>query len=137
MPEPTMSDDELGVWRTIQALNHAWTSGRVDELEAYFHEDMVAVTPTERERLEGREACIAAWRRFVETATIRRWRELEPKVRLFGDAAIVSYYYELECDLHGQRTTLAGRDLFFMVKEEGRWLAVADQFSGYPQGSGA
>jgi len=27
---------------------------------------------------------------------------------------------------------MGGRDMFFFVKEKGRWWAVADQFSPYP-----
>ncbi len=60
-----MTETELEVWQTVEALNRAWTTGRVDELERYFHPDIVAITPTVRERLEGREACIAGWAEFV------------------------------------------------------------------------
>ena len=133
MPETKMPEDELEVWRTVQAMNRAWTSGRVDELKEFFHRDIVAVTPTDRVRLEGREACIASWRRFVETTTIHSWKERDPRVKLFGAAAVVSYYYEVTCEIRGEQMTLAGRDLLFMVKEAGRWLAVADQFSEYPE----
>jgi len=53
-------------------------------------------------------------------------------VRLFGDAAVVTYLYELRCRLGGASLTLGGRDMFFLVREEGRWWAVADQFSSFP-----
>ena len=127
-----MNDIETEVWRTVQALNRTWTEGNVDDLEAFFHPDIVVVTPTERERLEGREACVAAWRRFVNAATIRIWKEIDPAVRVHGDAAVVTYYYELSCEIEGREVSMAGRDMFFLVREDGRWLTVADQFSGFP-----
>ncbi len=127
-----MTQTEREVWRTVQELNQAWTGGRVDALERYFHRDMVAITPMDRERLEGRMACIASWARFVDQATIHDWRELDPLVRIHENAAVVTCYYELDCSLDGERTRLAGRDLLFMVKESGRWQVVADQFSEPP-----
>jgi hypothetical protein len=33
----------------------------------------------------------------------------------------------------GQMIEMGGRDMFVFVKEDGRWWAVADQFSPYPQ----
>jgi len=132
MPTEPMSESERAVWQAVQAMNEVWTSGRVDELERFFHSDMVAVTPTDRDPLVGRRACVASWRRFVEMATIHDWTVSDPRVRVYGDAAVVSYCYELDCEIGGERIDLAGRDLFFMVRQGDRWIAVADQFSAFP-----
>ena len=133
MTESKMTPVELEVWRAVQALNRTWTSGRPDDLAQHLHPEITAVTPSDRDPLLGREAAVASWRRFVETATIHAARELEPRVRVFGDAAVVSYRYELDCEIGGRNLTLAGRDLFYMARQGGRWLAVGDQFSPYPQ----
>jgi hypothetical protein len=55
------SKEKNSVWQTIQALNRAWTiEGNADKLKDYFHKNMIAITPTTRERIEGRDACIAS-----------------------------------------------------------------------------
>jgi len=44
-----MNQAELKVWKTIQDMNHCWTCGNPSELEklnGYFHDLMVAITPT-------------------------------------------------------------------------------------------
>ncbi|MBS4095939.1 MAG: nuclear transport factor 2 family protein [Sulfuricella sp.] len=120
------------VWATLRALNDAWTQGNPDDLRDYFHQDMVAIAATERRRLEGREACVAGWKGFVQAAKIHTWRELAPDIRLHGNTAIVTYYYEISFDMGGSAIETGGRDLFVFVKENGRWWAVADQFSNYP-----
>ena len=133
-----MTPTELEVWQTVVAMNRAWTTGRVDELRDYFHVDMVAITPTDRDRLEGRVACIAAWAAFVEKANILDWKERDPKITVFEEnAAVVTHYYEAKVEMGGKLVELSGRDMFFMVKEAGRWWAVADQFSGDPGGGAA
>ena len=124
------------VWQTIQALNRAWTvKGNVDELKNYFHKDMVAITATDRGRLEGRESCIAAWKAFVEAAKIHYWKEIDPKIQLYidGKSAVVTYYFDISFDMGGQTMKMSGRDMFVLAKEDGKWWVVADQFSPYPQ----
>lgn len=124
------------VWQTVQALNRAWTvKGNVDELKNYFHKDMVAITATDRERLEGRESCIAAWKAFVEATKIHYWNEIDPKVQLYNDgkSAVVTYYFDISFDMGGQTMEMGGRDMFVLVNEDGKWWVVADQFSPYPQ----
>jgi len=120
------------VWQTLQALNRAWTQGRPEDLVDYFHPNMVAITPTDRLRVEGGEACVAGWKAFADAAKIHYWREMQPDVRVFGDTAVVSYYYDMSFDMGGKTVHAEGRDMFVFVKENGKWWAVADQFSAYP-----
>ncbi|HEX2973539.1 MAG TPA: nuclear transport factor 2 family protein [Tepidisphaeraceae bacterium] len=123
---------QQAVLATLHALNRAWTTGHVEDLATYFHKDMVAIVPTMRHRLEGRDACIAGWKSFVDIAKIHAWREIDPEVHLYGQTAIVTYYYDLFCEIAGQSLHLTGRDMFVFVQEAGRWWAVADQFSSDP-----
>ncbi len=120
------------VWQTLRALNDAWTRGDPARLSDYFHPDMVAITATDRERLVGREACLASWQNFARAARIHHWREIEPMIQLYGDTAVVTYYFDMAFDMGGSRIELGGRDMFVFVRERGRWWAVADQFSPYP-----
>jgi hypothetical protein len=120
------------IWQTVRAMNDAWTRGNPDDLAQYFHRDMVAICATERLRLEGGEACIGGWKRFALAATIHRWEERESLIQVYGDAAVVSYYFDMSFDMDGRHIDLGGRDMFFLIRENGRWWAVADQFSVYP-----
>ena len=123
------------VWATIQALNRLWTvEKRAEGLKDYFHERMVAITPTDRLRREGGRACVAGWKGFTEAATIHHWKEIDPQIELFGNGAfaVVTYYFDMSFTMGGQRIDLGGRDMFFFVKESGRWWVVADQFSPNP-----
>lgn len=123
------------VWGTVAAMNRAWAVERdPDRLRDYFHRDMIAVTATDRHRLEGREACLASWARFVEGARVTRWVEREPTVRLHaaGAAAVVAYDFEIAFEVAGGVLELGGRDTFALVREDGRWWIVMDHFSPYP-----
>ncbi len=120
------------IWTTVRALNDAWTKGDPDDLAGYFHEGMLAITPADRRRLDGGAACLAGWKGFSSAAKIRRWEEIDPVIRVYGEAAVVAYDYELTCDAGGEDAVLGGRDMMFLVRDEERWWVVGDQFSGYP-----
>ena len=120
------------IWATVRAMNDAWTKGNPDDLSSFFHRDMVAITATDRMRREGGAACIAGWKGFADAARIHRWKEIDPLIHVFGNAAVVAYYFDMSFDMGGQTMDLGGRDMFFFVKEDGKWWAVADQFSSYP-----
>jgi ketosteroid isomerase-like protein len=120
------------VWKTLRELNDCWTKGDGAGLVNYFHKDIVAITATQRERLMGRDTCIAGWMGFAKAADIHHWKEIDPQIALFGDTAVVTYYFDMSFDMGGQTIKMGGRDMFVFVKENGKWWAVADQFSPYP-----
>lgn len=120
------------VWNTLRALNDAWTKGNPGDLAQYFHENMVAITPMGRHRAEGRAVCVEGWKGFANGADILYWKEMDPVVHVYGESAVVAYEFQMSYNLVGRTVDTGGRDMFFFVKEEGRWWAVADQFSDYP-----
>ena len=120
------------VWNTLRALNDAWTKGNPDDLQHYFHERMMALTPVAHERHDDGATCIANWKGFAQTAKIIDWCETDPNVQVYGNAAVVAYYFDMHFELAGQPVHSTGRDLAFFVKEDGRWQMVGDQFSPYP-----
>lgn len=134
--KPPFYGEAQVVWDTVRALNDAWTQGHAADVARYFHPDMLAITPTDRLRREGHDACVAGWVGFADAAIIHSWIETDPCIRLYGNSAVVAYCYALSCDINGRSLQLDGRDMLMLVKEDGRWLVVADQFSGYPGGMG-
>ena len=132
MNTPFTDPIQQEVWATLRALNDAWTQGSPKKLAEYFHPEMIAITPVDRLRREGAAACIAGWQGFADSTRIHSWREIDPMIRVFDNSAVVSYYYEIRFEIGGQIVEQGGRDLFFFVREDGCWWAVADAFSGYP-----
>ncbi|MBI2411255.1 MAG: nuclear transport factor 2 family protein [Candidatus Kerfeldbacteria bacterium] len=130
-----MNPIQQEIWQTIQAMNKAWTIDNTPEqLNNYFHERMVAISATDRERHEGRAACVAAWTGFTRSAKIHYFKELDPKIEVYGNNqfAVVTYYFDMSFEMHGRTITMQGRDMFAVVKEDGKWWIVADQYSAYP-----
>ena len=120
------------VWQFVRAMNDAWSKEKGERLTEYFHPRMVAITPMSRHRIKGADNCVEGWQGFARSTTIHSWREEEPEIELFGDTAVVTYYYAMDVTMGSNRLSLSGRDMLTLQKEEGRWWLIADQFSSYP-----
>jgi ketosteroid isomerase-like protein len=128
------SDVACEVWATVQALNRAWAvDGHPERLANYFAPEMIAITPTDRLRLEGQKACIAGWTEFVHATKILRWLESNPLTLVLaeGRAAVVAYDFQIDFEAGGRVIHMSGRDLMTLEKRDGRWWLVADHFSAY------
>jgi ketosteroid isomerase-like protein len=126
------------VEKTIREMNRCWTAGwNEPAFRQYIHPDAVAIVPTTPGRLEGQEAYVAGWRGFCEAAVIHEWRETDHLVQIYagGKSAVVTYLFSITFVMGGQKQTMRGRDMFFLVKEGRKWRVVADQFSPEPVNS--
>ncbi len=131
-----LNELESQVWQTVQAMNRSWIEGgSMETLGEFFHPDMVAFTASDRLRLDGREACLASWRSFTQRMSVLLWHEDDPRVQVYADGkmGVVTYYYRLVVEVKGKPYELAGRDMFVLVEEAGRWSIVADHFSPFPR----
>lgn len=119
----------------IRDMNRCWTAGwHEEQFRRYIHPDAVAIVPTTPGRLEGQDAYVAGWRGFAEATVIHEWKENDHNVQLYagGKCAVVTYFFSITFAMGTQKQTMNGRDMFFLVKEGGRWLVTADQFSPEP-----
>lgn len=131
--EDTRSIQEVEM--IIRDMNRCWTTGwNEPAFREYIHPDAVAIVPATPGRLEGKDAYVAGWRTFCETAVIHEWRETDHKVQLYagGKAAVVTYLFSITFVMGGQKRTMRGRDMFFLARVGRKWLVVADQFSPEP-----
>lgn len=124
----------------VREMNRCWTAGwHEEQFRQCIHPDAVAIIPTTPGRLEGRDAYVAGWRGFAETAVIHEWKENDHRVQLYasGKNAVVTYFFLITCAMGTAKQTLQGRDMLFLVKEGRKWLVATDQFSPEPRQAGS
>lgn len=130
-----MNETQKEVWQTILAMNKLWTvDNKAEELVNYFHANMVAITPSDKFRREGQSSCVAGWKGFTDMAKINYWKEIDPRIDVYGNGlfAIVTYRFEMSFEINAQTIEMSGRDMFSLVKENNKWWIVADQYSATP-----
>lgn len=120
----TASPDFDTIRQIIKNINQAWLNDRLEELDQYFHPDVVFVQPKFAGRLEGRAACVGSYREFCAQAKVREYRDGEPRIDLFGPCAIATYPFHMLYELAGESYREAGYDTLVFSKGEGGWRAV-------------
>ena len=116
--------DREEIRQILKDINEAWTKGNTDDLNKYFHEDMIIAQPGFGIHGDGRNACVDSYKEFAGMASVQGLRESEHIVLVWGDTAVASYRFDIEYELDGQSHQDAGYDLFVFTRQDGNWLAV-------------
>jgi hypothetical protein len=126
MPEPESPSEtarrEAG--DLLGRINQAWLEGRIDDLGPLFHPDLVMRYPGFAGRAEGREAMVAGFAAFHESARVRGFDPDEPQIDVVGETAVVSLGFVMVYEREGRSYRSTGRDLWVFAREDTRWLAT-------------
>ena len=108
----------------MHSINRAWLDGRVDDLTARLHPEMVAVFPGFAGRAQGRDELLAGFRDFCQNATVHEFREHDQQIDIVGSTAVVSFRFEMVYERSAKRSRATGRDLWVFQEQAGAWIAV-------------
>jgi len=108
----------------LQQINNAWYSGNPDELNEFFHFDIVMKGPCFQTIARGRDACIQSYKDFLTQCTIKDYQQSEPDIDVWGDTAVSIVPWTMTYVLNGEEYTESGFDVFTFARHEGKWLAV-------------
>ncbi len=124
MASDTEQDTREGIRALLNNISDAWTKGRPEELEEYFHEDMVIASPGFKGGGRGKDDCVQSYKDFASHAKIREVRGSDHLIDVWSDTAVASYRFEIDYEINGQEHHDVGHDLFVFAREGGKWLAV-------------
>ena len=121
-----MTDERKGEAALVamREINRAWIAGAVEKLGPRVHPEIVMAFPGFSGSAAGREAFLAGFRDFVESARIAEFRERDLHADVVGDTAVATFRYEMTYERGGQRYRAAGRDLWVFRIENEAWIAV-------------
>jgi hypothetical protein len=112
------------VSEVLRRINQAWRDGRPDDLRPLFHPGVVMAYPGFAGQAEGREALLAGFADFCETARVHAFEESGHRIDVAGRTAVASFVFAMTYERDGQRYRSSGRDLWVFAEEAGQWLAV-------------
>jgi len=125
MNSVTLQNEQQEIRLLVSKINQAWLKGNLEELKAYFHDDMVIKGPQCKSMgTGGKEACIKSYEDFLRAAKIHNFKESDVQVDLFGSTAVATFAWDIKYEMKGQNFHETGHDVFVFVRSNGKWLAV-------------
>lgn len=112
------------IWQIVKEINDSWVLGRPENLDNYFHKEIVFVAPGFSQRIEGRTACVDSFRDFCANAKVRSFKPADPAIDICKETAIATYSFKVEYDMKNETFDEGGRDVWVFIRDKNRWLAV-------------
>jgi len=118
------SSDRADVQLLVNKINEAWLKGRPQDLQEYFHPEIVIKGPGFEEMARGREACVRSYEDFTRQAKVREFKVSAVAVDLCSNTAVATCPWEITYEMKGQVYHESGQDLFVFTRNEGRWQVI-------------
>ncbi len=117
---------EREVWQVVRDFNRAFAQNDVERYFTFISEDIAVLTPTNPYRVEGladdREEFEFSLR--AGTTAIGYFQEMQPKVQVYGDVAVVTYFSRGSYG-QGDRAKVAYlKETDVLVRRDGIWKIV-------------
>lgn len=99
---------------------------RFREILKQFGPGFVGFSSTKHARIAGRAALKKTFQHYLKQSPQVRYRIAQPKVQVFGNAAVASFYWTVTL---GRRRKVRGRGSHVFLKRGRRWQIVHEHFS--------
>lgn len=106
-----------------------FNSGKIDRLMAHFHPGVVGFSSTRQDRITGRSAMKKTFDYYRLASSRMKYAVKQPQVQVFGDAAVVTFYWTVELGAGRPRHTIRGRGSHVLVCQRGKWWIIQEHFS--------
>jgi len=117
---------EAEVWKAIEGFNRAFAANDPTTYFTFIDDAISVLTPSSPYRVEG----IADDREEFEFGLLRGYgrvgyfQELQPRIDLFGDVAVVTYYSRGSYGPDDKASTLYLKETDVLAKKSGVWKIV-------------
>lgn len=117
---------EREVWRVIRAFNQAFADNDPETYFQYIDEAITVLTPGNPYRVEGIRADREEFEFGLQQGYSRvgYFQELQPEIRVFGEAAVVTYYSRGSYGPEGEARTLYLKETDVLVRREESWKLI-------------
>lgn len=108
----------------IEGLNDCWLNDKLENMEMFFHKQVVLLQPGTNKKVIGREAMIESYRDFVESSEVSDFRTKDLTIDVFEDTAIVFYTFRIKYRVETTNYDEDGSEILILHRHNERWLIV-------------
>lgn len=123
MNEPTASGTKE-IEALIERLNDCWLNDKLENMDMFFHKQVVMLQPGTNKKMIGREAMIESYREFVESSKVSDFRTKDMAIDIFEDTAIVFYTFGIKYRVETTNYDEIGSEILVLNRHNDRWVIV-------------
>jgi ketosteroid isomerase-like protein len=122
-PSPS---EEAEVWNAIKQFNAAFARNDPAKYFSYVDPEITVITPANPYRVEGIADDRAEFEYSLKTNVSRvgYFQEMQPKVQLFGNIAVVTYFSRGSYGPEGHEKVCYYKETDVLRKQSGNWKVV-------------
>jgi ketosteroid isomerase-like protein len=126
MSDKIFSPEEAQVWEVVQKFNQAFAENQVDAYFSYLDDEVIVITPSNPYRVEGKVQDHEGFVYDLEqgTAQVGYFQALQPRVRICGNAAVVTYYSRGAYGAQGRERTSYLKETDVLERRNGGWKII-------------
>lgn len=124
--EEGASPAEAQAWQVIKDFNRAFASNDPEKYFTYIDDEITVITPSNPYRVEGIKDDREEFEYGLNTgaARIGYFQEMQPKIQLLGNTAVVTYFSRGSYGPPGQQKTLYYKETDVLLRRDGKWKIV-------------
>ena len=107
----------------------AFNEGNIDKILEFFYPDIVGFSSTKHGRISGLQAMRETFEYYLHEAEKIEYSISEPTVQVFGDSAILTYYWFVKLIDGNKKQEIKGRGSHVYARIDGNWKIVHEHFS--------
>ncbi len=125
-PKMTTNTDEVPVLDVIKQFNKAFAANDPEKYFSYIDPEITVITPSNPYRVEGIKDDRAEFEHGLKTGVSRvgYFQEMQPKVQLLADTAVVTYYSRGSYGPEGQQKVCYYKETDVLVRKTDGWKIV-------------
>ena len=124
-----MVSAEQAVLKIENAMVRSFNAGKIDQLLGHFHPRVLGFSSTRRERISGRAAMRRTFDYYLQASARIKYQIAKPQVQVFGDMAVVTFYWTVKLGTGRPRHVIQGRGSHVFAHQDEKWLIVHEHFS--------
>jgi len=117
---------ESEVLQVIKDFNRAFKNNDPEKYFTYIDDQITVITSSNPYRVEGIKDDREEFEYGIRSGSARvgYFQEMQPKVQLYGDVAVVTYFSRGSYGPEGQAKTLYFKETDVLARKEGAWKIV-------------
>lgn len=121
-----LQNEQLEVMNTVKAWNNAFAANDPETYFQFIHDDITLFLPACPFRIEGKQDDREEFEYSLKKGWTRigYFQELQPKVQIIGNMAIVTYHNRGTYGAGDSEKSINLKETDVLVKEDGRWKVI-------------